>query len=354
LYLRNVEKSSVKKVFKLTNDRIKKLKVGNIDPATKKMVTNNQKIYNGSGLYIQVSDSGKKTFRYKYYVSIGGKNCSRVATIGIFSDEGNDFDAFTLEQAEVRYRRAMVLLKNDNIDPKASLKLENENRERENALEKRTFRVCAQEWLDKQTAYTSQHKKVVQDRLLRDCYPVIGEIPIREVTRDHLIKITDAIIDRKATDTAHRLVACMGKIFDDEVFKGNIASDPSAGLKKRLPAVIRERFKAVIEADKFREVLLDIERIPATTSVKNALRLLPHLSVRQMELRQAKWKDIDMDQGLWKLRKSKKKGRSIADADSENQEKDYIVPLSKQVITILRGLKPAVVRFVGQDFVIYK
>ena len=348
--LQNVENRSQKVTRKLTNDRIARLKVGNLDPATKQIVSDNQKIFGGAGLFVQVSKTGRKVFRYKYYVPGKHEKCrytAKVVTIGDFDPHGDGRVSFTLEQAEAKYRMAMAAYKNEKIDPQEIRNEEILQNAAESERKNRTFKVCAEDWLKKQI-FTAAHLEKVVSRLFKDCYPIIGETPVDEVSRQQIQKIIDVIVDRGAVDTARRVVSWLAEIFDEALFNGFVAADPTAGIKKRLPKVSRGKFKAVTDTEKFRDVLNLIETIPAGVFVKTALRLLPHVFVRQMELRHAKWKDIDLDAGIWKLCKAKKRGRSIADNDIEAQAKDYIVPLSRQVVAMLRDLKPYTT---GSEFV---
>jgi len=58
------EKVSSAKRKQLTNNLIESLKVGNVSPIDRKKVKDGQKFFDGSGLYIQISKTGSKIFRY--------------------------------------------------------------------------------------------------------------------------------------------------------------------------------------------------------------------------------------------------------------------------------------------------
>jgi integrase len=350
-------KTSSEKRKQLTNNLIESLKVGNTSPIDRKKVKDGQKFFDGSGLYLQISRTGRKVFRYKYYSFIeryeNGKPKPKVVTVGHFSKNGNAKDTFTLEQAQAEYKKAMAMLKGERIDPQQALQNEQRELEKEEKRQKSTFKVVSLLWLENQLHFTLSHKNKVLARLEGDCFPIIGDKPIDEVTREEIQKIARVIIDRKAHDTARRVVAWLEKIFDDALFNGLIPSDPTSGIKKRLPKPIRGKFKAVTSPGRLREILLTIDEIPGNIVVRSALKLLPHVFVRQMELRHARWCDFDFTTGLWHLSKAKKRGRSIADANIDQQVKDFIVPLSQQTIKILQDLKPFTAGseyvFPGQD-----
>lgn len=337
-------KASSAKRKQLTNNLISALKVGNVSPIDRKKIRDNQKFFDGSGLYLQISKTGHKIFRYKYYSRDekydDGRPKPKVVTLGEFAVDGDGEISFSLEQAQAKYRQAMAAFKRDKIDPQKTILDEKKEIEKELERKGKTFKLLALEWLNKQIDFTSEHKKKILARFEGDCFPLIGNKPIDEVTRQDIDGIKKVIVDRGAIDTARRVISWLEKIFDEALFNEVIPSDPTSGIKKRLPKVIRGKFKAVTDPVKLREILLIIDEIPAHPTVKTALKLLPHIFVRQMELRYARWKEMDFERGLWTLHKAKVKGRSIADEKIEQHEKDFIVPLSKQVIDLLKDLKP--------------
>ena len=127
-----------------------------------------QRLFDGGGLYLEVSPSGAKYWRQKYRYS--GKE-KRLAH-GVFPD-------ISLKQARVRRDTAKRLLAND-IDPgehKKSLKAAaitgNEN----------SFEVVALEWHAKQAVRWSEGHAVSIKRLLdRDIFPWLGNCPAVEIT----------------------------------------------------------------------------------------------------------------------------------------------------------------------------
>ena len=345
------EKTQIKSKRKLTNDLIELLKVGNISPIDRKKIKDNQKISDGSGLYIQISKTGSKTFRFRYR-SLSDKK-PIVVTLGKFAIDGNGVSFFTLEQAQSEYKKYMDLRKREKIDPKEIIESEeNEKKQESNSLSF-TFEVAACEWLERQSAFTAKHREKVLQSFQKNCFPIIGKKPMIDICRKDIQRITDTIINRGANDTARRVVAWLEKIFDDAIFSEKIETDPTSGIKKRLPKAVRGKFKAVTDPKKLKAVLLSIDDIPGSIVIKTALKILPHIFVRQMELRLARWQDFDFDNQVWKLHKSKVKGRSISDQSIKDQEKDFVVPLSRQVIELLKDLKPFTcgsdLVFPGQD-----
>jgi integrase len=89
-----------------------------------------------------------------------------------------------------------------------------------------------------------------------------------------------------------------------------------------------EHYAIITEPRGVGQLLRDIEAYEGGLMTRCALRLAP-LFVRPRELRQAEWKEIDLDLGEWRIRARKMKARRM-----------HIVPLSSQAVTTLRELQP--------------
>jgi integrase len=80
-------------------------------------------------------------------------------------------------------------------------------------------------------------------------------------------------------------------------------------------------------------LLRAIDSSNCTVTVKSALRMAPYVFVRPGELRHAEWSEIDteidLEKAEWRIPADKMKMKQI-----------HIVPLSTQVIEILRDIKP--------------
>ncbi|MCP3475176.1 integrase arm-type DNA-binding domain-containing protein [Bradyrhizobium sp. CCGUVB1N3] len=72
--------------------------------------------------------------------------------------------------------------------------------------------------------------------------------------------------------------------------------------------------------------------------VRFALQLLPYVFVRPGTLEMAEWKEFDLDAGFWIVPFAKLKMRTERAATNKPKD-DYIVPLPKQAVAILRELK---------------
>jgi len=100
-------------------------------------------------------------------------------------------------------------------------------------------------------------------------------------------------------------------------------------LRGALAPVNQTHFATITDPKRVGELLRAIEEYKGTFEVKCALQLAPYLFVRPGELRHAEWSEIDLDAAQWRIPASKMKMKRM-----------HLVPLSKQVVAILRDLQP--------------
>jgi integrase len=118
-----------------------------------------------------------------------------------------------------------------------------------------------------------------------------------------------------------------GQVFRYAVQNGFTLRDVTADLKGALPPTSVKHMAAFTEPKQIAELLRAIDSFNGTLTVQCALRLSPLVFVRPSELRQAKWRDVDLDVGEWRYLVSK-------------TNTDHLVPLSTQAVEILRSIKP--------------
>jgi integrase len=100
-------------------------------------------------------------------------------------------------------------------------------------------------------------------------------------------------------------------------------------LRGALAPVVSTNHAAIIEPARIGELLRSIECYKGQAVTWYALRIAPFVFVRPGELRHAEWSEFDLDGGdpQWRIPAEKMKLRE-----------QHIVPLSKQVVKLLREL----------------
>ncbi|MDA0706491.1 MAG: integrase arm-type DNA-binding domain-containing protein [Proteobacteria bacterium] len=287
----------------LTNTEIK-----NARPSDKP-----KRMFDGGGLYLEVSPKGGKWWRLKY--RFGGKE--KRLSLGVYPD-------VTLKDARERCSEARKLLTN-GIDPSETRKAQ---KAAAVARDANSFEIVAREWLAMQVPnWAESHATRIIARFEQDIFPWIGGKAIADIDAPQLLEVIRRIENRDALETAHRTLRKCGEVFRYAVATGRAERDPSGDLRGALPAVRGKHFAAVTEPEKVAEVLRALDGYRGTLPVRCALRLAPLVFVRPGELRKAEWADMDLDAAEWRYTVTK-------------TDRPHIVPLSRQAVEILQEIQP--------------
>ncbi len=160
------------------------------------------RLFDGGGLYLEISTSGGKLWRLKYRYGDKEKRLS----FGMYPDVplAGRKDAKTgrwIDGARDRREAARQLLAS-GVDPGAEKKAIKATKDNQAA---NSFEVVAREWLER---FGPQLKQSSADRKLtlleRDVFPWIGKKPIVEVTAPDILGVLRRIEKRGAAETAAR------------------------------------------------------------------------------------------------------------------------------------------------------
>lgn len=122
--------------------------------------------------------------------------------------------------------------------------------------------------------------------------PEIGDRPICEIKSLELLDALRKIEKRGATDLSHRLLQTCGVIFRYAIVTGRAQYNPASDLRGALMPHKGESHPT-INAKELPRFFKKLEAVDTSDQNKLAIRLLMLTFVRQGELRQAKWEDVD-------------------------------------------------------------
>lgn len=275
-----------------------------------------QRLFDGGGLYLEVTPSGGKWWRLKY--RIGGKE--KLLSMGTYPDTG-------IKEARQRRDEARKLIA-DGADPSLARRAEKAAKQAE-ALQ--TLEAVARAWLAHRAgAWVERTRTVILASLENDVFPKLGARPIGEIQPGDIRTLVQAIEKRGAGETAGRVFQRLRAIFRYAVAHELVATDPTYPLK---PAEIFKPRKVTHRAALAeRDVPAYLQRLAAyegdpTTAA--ALTLLMLTAVRPGELRGARWDEIDLEAAMWRVPAARMKMKT-----------EHIVPLSKQARAALKALQP--------------
>ncbi|HLM52316.1 MAG TPA: integrase arm-type DNA-binding domain-containing protein [Pseudoxanthomonas sp.] len=274
-----------------------------------------QRLFDGGGLYLEITPAGGKLWRQKY--RFGGKE-KRLAH--------GSYPEVSLAEARGRRDAARKLLA-AGIDPGEHRKAAKAAKEAQTA---NSFEIVAREWFGKQQAsWVPSHAEKILLRLENDIFPWLGTRPVNEVTAKDLLATLNRVVARGAVETAHRVLQNCGQVFRYAIVTGRAERNPAADLRGALPPVKATHRAAITEPEAIGGLLRAIDSYNGSLVTRSAMQLAPLVFVRPGELRQAEWAEIDLDAAEWNIPAEKMKMR-IA----------HLVPLSTQAVAILAELQP--------------
>lgn len=272
-----------------------------------------QRLFDGGGLYLEITPAGGKLWRQKY--RFGGKE-KRLAH--------GTYPAVSLADARERREAARKLLAK-GVDPGAHRKAERAAGEERAG---NSFEVIAREWLAKRDWVPSYLVKVTA-WLENDVFPWIGNRPIAELTAPEFLKVARRIEARGAIESAHRVLQNCSQVMRYAIATGRADRNPVADLKGALAPSPEKHYAAITDVDDIGALLRAIDTYKGGHATRCALQLAPLVFVRPGELRHAEWSEIDLKKAEWNIPAHKMKMRQ-----------PHLVPLSKQAVTILEELQP--------------
>ena len=295
----------------LTNIKIKNAKPGMKPDGTK--TTKPYRMSDERGLYLEVSPSGGKYWRFKYRINGREKRLS----LGVYPD-------VNLKLARERRDNSRKQVA-EGIDPSDVRKTEKIALA---GLE--SFEFVAREWHGKHKRnWSDSHAVRTLARLENDVFPWLGRDNITDITPAKLLQVLRRVEYRGALETAHRIHQICGQIFRYAVATGRAERDSAADLKGALPPTKSKHHASITDPSKVGELMRAIRGYSGSIVTACALKFAPLVFVRPGELRNAEWSEFDLNKAEWRIPAEKMKMRVL-----------HIVPLSEQALTILEELKP--------------
>lgn len=269
------------------------------------------KLTDGGGLYLLLTPSGSRWWRFDYR-HLGKR---KTLSMGTYPDTGLA-DART-KRDEARKLIAAGVDPSDHRKATTAAKVERAGN---------SFEVVAREWLGKRD-WVDSYKVKVTAWLDNDVFPWIGGRPVAELTAPEFLKVARRIEERGAIESAHRIMQNCGQVMRYAIATGRADRNPVADLKGALPPAPEKHHAAITDPKAVGGLLRAIDAYAGSFVTKCALRLAPLVFVRPGELRHAEWSEIDLEASEWNIPAEKMKMRE-----------PHLVPLSDQAVAILREL----------------
>ncbi|HAS8350120.1 TPA: DUF4102 domain-containing protein [Vibrio vulnificus] len=272
------------------------------------------KLFDGGGLYLEVTNKGSRYWRMKY--RFGGKE-KRLA-FGVFP-------TVTLAEAREMRNQAKKVLSAGG-DP-------GEVKKEEKAIQKlstgNTFEAIAREWhKSKADRWSLRYRDEIIDTFEKDIFPYIGKRPIAEIKPLELLETLRRMEKRGALEKMRKVRQRCGEVYRYAIITGRAEYNPAPDLATALTPPTKQHFP-FLTTEELPYFLKDLAGYTGSIITKTATKIILLTAVRTQELRFARWQDIDLEKGIWEI-----------PAEVMKMKRPHVVPLSKQVIALFNSLKP--------------
>lgn len=270
------------------------------------------RLYDEGGMYVQISATGNKYFRLKFYLF--GKEQSPFA-LGVYP-------ATSLKEARLKRDEARKLI-SEGINPHETKKQSLSNNDESN-----TFEFIAKDWMSRQDD-VSDSTKSKNVRLLKFAIDSFGSKPINKITPVMVLEVCRKEEEKGYLEQAQRIKSKCSQVFRYAVAIGKIERDPTTDLRGALKPPQTTNRAAITDIKLIPKLLRDIDNYSGELNTVCALKLAVLVFVRPIELRSALWSEINFDAAEW---------RYVPPKTRKMTKLSHIVPLSQQAIEILREL----------------
>lgn len=267
-------------------------------------------VADSGGLFIEIMPGGKLVWRMRYRL----KGKQEKVTFG-------EYPAITLLEARQRREEARSMV----LHGESPMKVKQETKSLEQNPD--TVAAFADRWFTEIVAKTNENPRNVRRVLEKDVLPAIGRKRLSEVTVSDVLAITDKIKARSADQAALLTRNVIKRLFAYAISREKVMFNPAAAVEARYIATARSRDVA-LRPEEIGQLLRAIYASSMRRAHKLALHLLILCMVRKSELIEAKWEEIDLEQGLWTIPGERMK-----------KDKPHLVFPSRQAIAMFEELK---------------
>jgi len=263
-------------------------------------------IADGDGLFLRVMPNGTKTFCFRF--TLGAKR--RLLSLGPVP---------ILSLAEARERaseaRKLVFAGTDPLD----------TAKRDTGASGETVAKLIEDWKERYAKKTYKRLATQLQMVDKDIMPVIGAVPIKEMTKKHVSEVINRIIDRGAKVKANRVLSLMKTIFSYAAEHGYILESPVTMTRKGAGGREKPK-KRVLSPDEISVFLTTMDGRTGfmTWRTKQILRLVLLTAQRPGEVAGMQWAHVDLVERIWCL-----------PAEIVKSERDHVVHLSQQAVDVL-------------------
>lgn len=291
----------------------------------------------GNGLYLCVKPSGTRSWivRFQLHKKRQEMGIGSVSTLSLAE-----------ARAEAAKLKALIALGINPIELKLdAVKAKAEAARAEKLEETRkgaTFAAAATEYIaDHEAGWRNpKHHQQWVNTLKTYAFPVIGDLPVSEITPEHVIQVLRPIWNTKP-ETASRVRMRIEAVLNSAKLKGwRTGENPAiwrGGLEAALPRISKVKRVRHHPALPWEDAPAFMQALKLREGIgPRALEFCILTAARSGEVRKATWNEIDLKNAMW-----------VVPAVRMKAGREHRVPLSAAAIELLKSLP----RIEGCDFV---
>lgn len=265
------------------------------------------------GLYLTVSATGTKAWQYRY--KFNGKQ--QTYTIG-------KYPQVSLLNARIAHAELRSMVQ-EGVDPSTEKKLQKAVAGYDQSP---TFKTLAEEWFEqKQSAVAERTALTVKGLLKNHIYPVIGDLPVKDIKPIHVLGILKNLEDAGKQNTAILARQKISEIFKFGVVTLRVETDPASPLQgyvKRKPTV----HARAIGENEMQQLLSKLNTYQGRWVTRELVLFQMMTFLRSNEAIHVEWSDVDFQNSLIRIPSEKMK-----------MSRPHLVPITSQLERLLKSTK---------------
>ncbi len=269
----------------------------------------------GNGLSILVRKNGSKLWRFRYKYASKHQDMA----LGSYPD-------VSLSDARKLAVEAKSLL-NKGINP---IK-EKKKHKQEFSENKYTFREVAEEWLEKKFDISAPSYSKYQ-RIITNDLKTFSRTKLDDIEHTAVVDFLISLGKKGSRSKAPIVLSVLQRVRTYALHVNYTKKPPYTSFKIGEimgPAPASTPMPAILDLPSLSILLKDIEDNPFGDFIsREALKLIPHIFVRPVEMRRMRWEYVDFEQKL-----------IVIPAKDTKRDRDFLIPMSKQVIEKLRSVR---------------
>ena len=277
------------------------------------------KLSDGGGLYLFITKRGTKLWRMKYLIN----KKEKLLSLGAYPN-------ITLSKARELREENKQLIAN-SIDPNEIKQIAKQKQQEQEERDLNTLNTITDEFF-KQIAESATPKYLKKLRSYYDNHikKAIGLKPMREIHRADILLIVDTMQNKGIYESTKKTLNLLERIFKYSIAREYIEHNIIADFDKKI--ILKKKavkHHPTITDDRTIKLLLEsIDNYTGEIVTKYALKIIPYLALRPIELRSLKWEYINFKDNI-----------IVIPADKMKMRLEHIVPITSTVKKCIEELR---------------